>query len=272
MSSEKLFILVADDHPVNRALLKLQLEALGLNVVLAKNGAEALTYWRDQQFALIVTDCGMPVMDGYELTISIREAEIREELPHIPIIAWTANTLPEDIEICTKAGMNDFLAKPATDLELTQILTKWLNVPKVQISTLLTDAKDGKELVDLEINEVNPSITNNKKDDPIFDPAVLIDMLGDNPVMHRKLIDSFLEEAHKAVVQISLANEAHDSDTLTSVSHKLKSSARIVGAIQFANACEALECAGRNATWGEIRPAQVNFQAAFKRMDVVMAT
>lgn len=271
MNSTELLILAVDDHPVNRALLKLQLETLGLNVVLAKNGAEAFTYWQDQQFALVITDCGMPVMDGYELTTSIRETEIREGLPRIPIIAWTANTLPEDIEICTKAGMNDFLPKPATDIELTQILVKWLNIANAQIATLAS-AKASEMPVDPVTDVSNPSITMSKKDDPIFDPAVLIDMLGDNPVVHRKLIDNFLEEAQKAAVEISLANEAHDSDTLIRVSHKLKSSARIVGAIQFANACEALEYAGRNATWGEIQPAQVNFQAAFKRMDVVMAT
>ena len=271
MNYTGLFILAVDDHPVNRALLKLQLEARGLHVVLAKNGAEALACWCDQQFSLVITDCGMPVMDGYELTTSIREIETREELPRIPIIAWTASILPEDIEICTKAGMNDFLAKPATDIELTQILAKWLIAAETQVAALAS-ARDGEMLVNLATDESNPSITTNKKDDPIFDPEVLIDMLGDNPVVHRKLIDSFLEEAQKAAVEISLANEAHDSDTLTSVSHKLKSSARIVGAIQFANACEVLERAGRNATWVEIQPAQVNFQAAFKRMDAVMAT
>lgn len=260
LNSSDLLILAVDDHPINRTLLARQLEALGLPVVLAGNGVEALAYWHERQFALIITDCDMPKMDGYALTTKIREIENQEGRAHIPIIAWTAKSFPEDIAMCAQAGMSDFLSKPATQGELSQILVKWLTAAATQVAA--TD-----------LATVNPSsfIASNHMNAAVFDPAVLIDMVGDDLAVHRELIDDFLEAAQQLAEEIYHANEAHDAGTLTKVSHKLKSSARIVGALQFANACEALERAGRNAVWVEIKPAHSVFQAALKRMNVVMA-
>ena len=127
-------VLAVDDHPINRTLLARQLKELDLPVVLAENGIEALAYWRERQFALIITDCEMPKMDGYALAATIREIETREGRAHIPIIAWTAKTFPEDIALCAQAGMSDFLSKPATQGELSQILVKWLTAATTQVA------------------------------------------------------------------------------------------------------------------------------------------
>ncbi len=246
-------ILVAGDHPINGTLLARQLEAFGLHVVLAKNGVDALSCWRSRQFSLIITDCELPEMDGCALVTTIREIETCEERPRIPIIVWTAKILPEDIADCIKIGMNDLQPKPATQKELTQILTKWL--------TAIVEKNMAAPTASV------PFIAVGYIDAPVFDPGVLVDMLGDDPVVHRKLINSFLEVAQNSAVGIQYAIEMHDVSALKEASHKLKSSARVVGALQFAGACEALEYAGSNATWAEIQLACGVFQAAFKRMN-----
>lgn len=270
LNSAGLPILAADDHPINRILLARQLEKLGLPVILAENGVEALACWHDRQFALIITDCQMPEMDGYALASAIREVETREGRAHIPIIAWTAKTFPEDSAVCAKAGMNDFLSKPATQRELTQILAKWLTAAAVQVAPAAVASSD-EAPIDLATAASTTYTASDHMDAAVFDPTALIDMLGDDPVVHRELIGGFLEAVQKSAAEIQHANEVHDASTLTKVSHKLKSSARAVGFLQFSGACEALERAGRNAAWAEISQAHSAFQIALKRMNAVMA-
>ncbi len=122
-------ILVVDDHPVNRMLLKQQLEQLGIQAEVAAYGMVALSRWQAQHFDLVITDCHMPEMDGYELTRSIREIEQHEGRPRIPIIAWTANVLAEEELRCKTAGMDDMLTKPTELSELRAMLLKWLIEP-----------------------------------------------------------------------------------------------------------------------------------------------
>ena len=121
-----LCILIVDDHPVNRALLKQQLEQLGVQVEAAAFGIVALSLWWTGHFDLVITDCHMPEMDGYELTRSIREMEIHDDRPRIPIIAWTANVMAEEAAHCHAAGMDDLLTKPTELLVLRAMLIKWL--------------------------------------------------------------------------------------------------------------------------------------------------
>ncbi len=122
-------VLVVDDHPVNRALLKKQMKQLGLQVEVAASGIAALSLWWASQFDAIITDCHMPEMDGYELTRSIREMEKHDGRQHVPIIAWTANVLADEEQRCHEAGMDDLLTKPTDLAELNRMLHKWLKPP-----------------------------------------------------------------------------------------------------------------------------------------------
>jgi signal transduction histidine kinase/ActR/RegA family two-component response regulator len=121
-------ILIVDDHPLNRMLLKQQLGMLGVQVEAAADGAGALSLWqdKDRHFDLIITDCHMPVMDGYELTYRIRDRERQAGTKRIPIIAWTANVLVDEAEHCHAAGMDDLLTKPTELADLRAMLLKWL--------------------------------------------------------------------------------------------------------------------------------------------------
>ena len=125
-ADRNLSILIVDDHPINRMLLKQQLEMLGLRVEAAADGVIAYAMWQSSHFDLIITDCHMPQMSGYELARSIRDLEQQAGVGRIPIIAWTANVLAEEEERCVEAGMDDMLTKPTELSLLRDTLLKWL--------------------------------------------------------------------------------------------------------------------------------------------------
>jgi signal transduction histidine kinase/DNA-binding response OmpR family regulator len=118
-------ILVVEDNIVNQRVALKQLEKLGFVASAVVNGAEALALLRDESFDLVLMDCQMPVMDGFEATAAIRAAEATTAA-HLPIVALTANARPEDRERCLAAGMDDYLAKPVSVAELSKTLERWL--------------------------------------------------------------------------------------------------------------------------------------------------
>ncbi len=141
-------ILVVDDHQVNQQLAVMMIERLGHRVHVAANGQEAVDALKTIPYDLIFMDCHMPVMDGYEATKKIREVEsvkrealgVRSEIQesrspdalrltsvHIPIVAMTANVMPQDREKCLQAGMDDYLSKPIRPDGLVRIFAKWLS-------------------------------------------------------------------------------------------------------------------------------------------------
>ncbi|SEJ00871.1 ATP-binding protein [Pseudomonas sp. NFR16] len=118
-------ILLVEDNPVNQLVAKGMLGKLGCEVVVSGNGAEALQQLEHGSFELVLMDCNMPVMDGYEATRLIRQSG---KWPDLPIIALTANAMPEEREHCKNIGMNDYLAKPFHREELSHLLDQWIPV------------------------------------------------------------------------------------------------------------------------------------------------
>jgi signal transduction histidine kinase/ActR/RegA family two-component response regulator len=118
-------ILLVEDNPVNQLVAKGILSKLGCDVVVSGHGADALERLEHQTFDLVLMDCNMPVMDGYEASRQIRQSGRWQQLP---IIALTANAMPEEREHCRAAGMSDYLAKPFRREELISLLDKWLPV------------------------------------------------------------------------------------------------------------------------------------------------
>ncbi|PMQ03738.1 Sensor histidine kinase RcsC [Dyella sp. AD56] len=104
-------VLVAEDHPINRAVIDRQLDLLGYEHVVVEDGLGAWNALMADHFDVLISDCHMPVLDGYALTYRIRESEVGTQR-HLPIIALSASALPEQVEKCRSAGMDDFLAKP----------------------------------------------------------------------------------------------------------------------------------------------------------------
>jgi len=118
-------VLVVEDNPVNQMVAKGLLEKLGCNVELAADGIEALEKIAHYSYDLIFMDCNMPLMDGFECTINIRQQELTG--PRVPIVAMTANTMVESMEQCKKVGMDDYIAKPINQQQLKNILSRYLD-------------------------------------------------------------------------------------------------------------------------------------------------
>ncbi len=118
-------VLVAEDSPVNQRLLRSQLEGFGLEVVMAANGREAAEAAAASEFNLILMDCQMPEIDGFQATATIRESP-QDRAKRTPIVALTASALQGDRERCLAAGMDDYLTKPLRLAELRKILEKWM--------------------------------------------------------------------------------------------------------------------------------------------------
>ncbi len=116
-------ILLVEDNPVNRTVVEAMLRSLGLKVSVAGDGAEAVNMVTQEKFALVLMDCRLPIMDGYEATRRIRQLP---GLNNLPIVALTANARQGDREACLQSGMNDYLAKPFKRTDLQEVLQRWL--------------------------------------------------------------------------------------------------------------------------------------------------
>ncbi len=143
-------ILLVDDNEFNRKVALKQLDKLGYYATSAIDGHQALDYYQNTKFDLILMDCHMPIMDGYQATAHIRKIELSKNT-HIPIIAMTANAMLGDKEVCLNAGMDDYLSKPIVISDLNNILLKWLpNVPSTPIHIPWEDSADSIKVVDIQ--------------------------------------------------------------------------------------------------------------------------
>lgn len=126
-AAEDTRVLVVEDNEINQIVLSKQLDILGFPHEIANNGKDGLLRWKEGRFDLILTDCHMPLMDGFELTAAVRDTEQSLAIPPIPIVAITANALEGEAERCLQAGMDGYLAKPielnALRQKLSEILT-----------------------------------------------------------------------------------------------------------------------------------------------------
>ena len=121
-------VLLVEDDIASQVFEEKVLARLGLEVDLARNGSDALDFLARKDYALVLMDCVMPVMGGIEATRQIRDGSANSRNTDIPIIAITADAMPENLKACKLAGMNDCLTKPVSSVALREIVHKWLPV------------------------------------------------------------------------------------------------------------------------------------------------
>ena len=216
-------VLLVEDNPTNQLMAAAMLQNLGLDWQLAENGAIAVALARTQTFDLVLMDCQMPVMDGFEATAQIRQ------LPQgrgLPIVALTANTLHGDEQKCLAVGMDAFLPKPFTLNALHAVLARWLSVDDAAVAPAIN-------LVFIE------SLRG-------------IDEFG-GLGLARNLFMAFLETAGSALSQVQQAISSGNAVELGKAAHMLKSAAANVGAQQLSDGYRELEKCGRE---GRIEPAR----------------
>ena len=120
-------VLSVEDNDVNQMIVRAMLTNLGLTVTTARDGAHAIELYSTNDFDLLLMDCEMPGMDGYEASRRIRALEAQTSRSRTPIVAITAHALTGDREECLKAGMDDYLSKPVSERRMADVLTRWLS-------------------------------------------------------------------------------------------------------------------------------------------------
>lgn len=131
----RLRVLVAEDHPTNQTLMKWRMSQLGIACDVVADGAAALEALRATPYDLVITDCHMPVMDGYTFARERRREELAASTSRTPILALTASAVSGESELCQSAGMDDFLVKPVTLVELREAMARWLPITSVTDET-----------------------------------------------------------------------------------------------------------------------------------------
>jgi signal transduction histidine kinase/DNA-binding response OmpR family regulator len=241
-------ILAADDHPVNQELVSLLVKKLGHHVELVSNGKEALKALQHKTFALVLMDCQMPEMDGYEATRAIREIEGHER--HTPIIALTAAAMTGDREKCLAAGMDDYLTKPIHPEKLRDAFLRWLpqskgnNMPSPNIA-----GPSNPRSSSIETNHEKDVSATIKKMDP--EKMAELRALGGNDFMV-KIITQFVQDATNCVTQLQNAIDTENRDELTKAAHGLKGICRNIGVQQLAELAIAMEQKGEHDSFDKL--------------------
>jgi len=224
------YILLVEDNIFSQQVGQELLEQVNATVVVANNGKEAIDLMLKHRFDCVLMDVQMPVMDGFEATRMIRsDPRLRSAV----VIAMTANAGRDDQARCLEAGMDEFVTKPISPNLLFEVIARWLQARPVRGGRRFppplppATAAPQSELLDMDALSLT---------------------FGGNPLKMRKYALLFLESAQHALGEIGVALEAGDVGRAAGLGHRLKSSAKAIGAMGFADLCAALEAASGDAS------------------------
>ncbi|MDO8206815.1 MAG: ATP-binding protein [Gallionella sp.] len=260
-------ILIAEDNEINQKVILQQLTLLGQTADIAGNGREALERWRGGGYSLLLTDLHMPEMDGYELTAAIRAAETGKA--RVPIIAFTANVLKGEAENCLAVGMDDYLSKPVQLVNLKAMLEKWLpakaeSTPVEPMPAETTSTPDN-------LSEPAPSLLPTRGGGNIaVDVNVLKALVGDDEAMIRDFLHDFRISAAKIAEELRTARTAGQTTAAGALAHKLKSSARSVGALALGELCAKMEKAGKAGDMKALEALLPGFEQELASVEVFL--
>jgi signal transduction histidine kinase/CheY-like chemotaxis protein/HPt (histidine-containing phosphotransfer) domain-containing protein len=250
-------VLLVEDNLVNRKIAVATLKGFGLEVTEAENGRLALDAVRREQFSLILMDVNMPVMGGIEATRNIRSAEAIGELSgHLPIIALTANVMPEAIAACSESGMDDFLPKPFHRRQLLDVLAHWLAGDHSQATASDPANEPAEVAIDL--------ATFRKVKDTMGEEFPL-------------LVSEFLSSTAQLVAAVAGAAERRDGAAIAKHSHTIRSSAGSIGARRLTERAAKLESLGLEHFGGfdaqaEAKALRSEFERVCAALDELMDT
>ncbi len=240
-------ILLAEDNPVNQKMAHTMLLRLGLNVDVVSNGREVIEALSRNDYGLVLMDCQMPEMDGYDATRKIRKNESSSSMKngkaHTPIIALTAHAMKGDREICIAAGMDDYLAKPFKRQQLAETLTKWLcPAPEALEAGSGPDRMPVSGLPEQEPALPEPCARNSETaiDRKAWDEIRSLGENGSDDIL-RDFIELYLQESFNLMGELRGAFGEGNAEQAKAVAHKLKSSSAIVGAASLSDLLKHLE-------------------------------
>jgi PAS domain S-box-containing protein len=250
-------ILLAEDDRVNRKLAQELLEDLGAEVVAAGDGMAAVAAWAEGGFDLLLLDCQMPKMDGFEAAREIRTREEREGRQRVPIVALTGHDTPENRAQCLAAGMDEFLPKPFRLAHLEKLLGRHL-APR-------PCAPAGDEKPDEKSHPGASFPQGDPIDDEAFADLRAIERSGRGGVV-RRIISMFLEDAPACLRALQEAAAAGDPVSLWQSAHSLKTISANLGARALAERCRCVEQAGRTGRNNGVEDDMAALTAEYERV------
>ncbi|MDO6566668.1 ATP-binding protein [Alteromonas sp. 1_MG-2023] len=260
--SSRLRILVVEDNEDNIYVLKKQFDALGVKASFAMSAEEAVIFFEQQPFNLVISDYQMPVITGGELIGILRDLEETEQRSPATMFILTADNSKQCQAHCREVGVDRILMKPLTLQTLSDLITRTNNElePIVQQDfsqepLAATEAIPQEDTYTFEGDFFDDSSQVNTNIDPagIFDISALIEMVGEiSPKEEYEYLCSFESNLKRDYSQMRDLVDASDWESLSKLAHRLKSSARIVGAYHLSHLCEIVETTGRHTAPDEL--------------------
>lgn len=246
-------ILVVEDNAINQKVTLLQLRELGLAAHAVANGREALEAVARTQYALILMDCQMPEMDGFQATKEIRKLESRTG-KHSPIIALTAHAMTSDRLECLAAGMDDYISKPVSQKKLAEVVKRWM--PR-DAGKSMSEADPGRQHTDPRVKPVELDVLFST-----FGEDLIADLLVD-----------YVAEADSRLLDLDRAVEDQDFHTIKNIVHDLKGSSATIYATELAEISAALEefCLKEDFTWESMPERLEALKQAWSRVRAFLA-
>jgi two-component system sensor histidine kinase/response regulator len=246
-------ILLVEDNLINQQVALGILQIQGYTVTVVNNGREALDAHAQGEFDLVLMDCHMPEMDGFEATREIRTRE-RATGKRIPIVALTANAMAQDREACLNAGMDDHLSKPFSMLTLQNMLDKWAPKTAAATAPAAPAAEETGEVLDRQVLEQLGKVLTNGK-----------------PELLTRVIKLYLSESPKLIQRLKQAAGAANAPEMASSAHSLKSSSANVGAKVLSRYCADLEASARRADTEEARRILAKVEKEHRSVQTALA-
>jgi PAS domain S-box-containing protein len=234
-------VLVVEDNPINQEVARYQLEKMGYRAEIAKDGIDALAMLEQSDYALVLMDCHMPQMDGFETTARIRSR--LDDKAQIPIIAVTASGGAGERDKCLQAGMDDFLLKPFRKEELSDKIAKWISsAPPEQAGQSSGALPESGDDVRSGLNQLEEDY---------------------GKEMAMKIVGMFIPDAEARIAKIDQAIKQQDFRALEEAAHGLKSGAANIGAKEMAQLCEQLETQGELGDLGDASEVMEKLMASW---------
>jgi signal transduction histidine kinase/CheY-like chemotaxis protein/HPt (histidine-containing phosphotransfer) domain-containing protein len=217
-------ILLVEDNYTNRQLATIQLNKLGYNPQIAINGKSALDILEKTKYDLILMDCQMPVLDGYEATRILRVGDSPNN--GTPVIALTANAMRGDMDKCIECGMNDYLAKPFTLENLNLKILKWITAAKSE--SVINESEQV-------LIETTPCM------EKIFDIDSLSERLGGDTRLINQIVNLFIQDIPEKIDQLKVSLTKQDYSSASFYSHSIKGAGLNLGAVRISTIAQQLD-------------------------------
>jgi len=259
----KLSILVAEDAPVNQALIETILMRFGHSVTVVENGEEVVNAWQfgDDRYDIILMDVQMPLVDGFQATRRIREQEAVLG-GHIPIIAMTAYAMKEDMERCRDAGMDDYISKPFQPEDIVSVLTRF------------TPADVIEELNSTEHpHPAIKAVAGEKLSDQegVFNREALLNRLGNQEALLARFIAMFITSLDKTLPEFESAIRQEDLEAAGKHAHSFKGLTGNVGADRMHAIAAELEEYAKSGDLAQLKAAAIPFRQEYELFKIATA-